>query len=98
MRTIWKMVLQNAHRQRIFIPPGSRLLSVAVQRDRPCVWYAFDAPTSPTIDEERHIVMCGTGHPDAPPHETSVFVGTVLLDNGALVLHVFEDVSSKVGS
>ena len=69
----------------IMMPRGAKVLSVAEQRDVACVWALVD-PTQPL--EPRTFVTCGTGH--MVPANLGEFLGTVLLREGLLVLHIFE--------
>ena len=72
------------------IPHAATFLSLHVQNDVPCVWFLVDP------DEERvqlhTFQVVGTGH-NFDRLNAGVFRGTVLLEGGALVLHVFDSVS-----
>ncbi len=59
-------------------------LSVDVQRDQPVVWAVVD--TDKPL-QSHTLYIRGTGHP-MTGHEGR-FLGTILLDNGSLVFHVF---------
>ena len=67
--------------------PGAEVIHVDNQREQICLWVRGN-PSSESV-ERRTFVLCGTGHP-APggPH-----VGTVLLQGGRYVFHIFEEVS-----
>jgi hypothetical protein len=82
--TIWKFPLEAVDEQTIDIPRGGRVLSVAVQRGA-IVVYALVDPKAPI--EKRVVRIHGTGH--SCDLDGFRFVGTVLLRNDALVLHVF---------
>lgn len=83
---IWKTVLNVEEEQAVFLPKGSKILSVQVQQGVPCMWFQCE-PGS--MQERRTIRMIGTGLSCSIP-DTDVFLGTVQLENGYLVLHVFE--------
>lgn len=83
---IWKQVLKVEEEQAVFLPKGALILSVQVQQGVPCLWFKCE-PSGMT--ERRTIRMLGTGIPHDMP-ATDVFLGTIQLENGYLVLHVFE--------
>ncbi len=87
MTTIWKYELRVADEQTVMMPKGARILSVAVQRGKPCLWAMVDDREEKRV--ARTIQLHGTGLL-APGAENDVFIGTVLLDGGWLVYHVFE--------
>ena len=82
---IWKYNLNIEDHQVIEMPQRARLLSVDVQRGVPRLWAEVDqkAPL-----EKRRIWVMGTGNP-LPKDLTFDFIGTLLLHDGELVLHVF---------
>jgi len=87
MKTIWKFTL-DAGRTRQYMPKGSVVLSVNSQRDDICIWAEVDDKEKV---EERVFEVFGTGHPiHVDMGIERKFIGTVLLDNGALVFHVYE--------
>lgn len=65
------------------MPAESRPLYVAVQRGQPCVWMRVD-PSKPTISHGFNVV--GTGH----DFDAGWYVGSFMLDSGALVFHVLD--------
>ena len=68
------------------MPIGAQVLSVGEQDGTVCLW-ALVNPTKP--QEQRLFRIIGTGHP-ADDVVGMEFIGTVLLLNGKLVLHVFD--------
>lgn len=84
MRTIWKYTL--ASHCSLSIPAGAQLLSVKTQGCDICAWFLLDDAKSER--QERHFRIYGTGHKVSD--ETLRFIDTVMLDEGSLVLHVFE--------
>ena len=86
MKTIWKATLPLSPTQDISIPAGAKFLSVAGQGDALCAWFLCDSK-APQVNRQIRIV--GTGH--EVPHD-GVYLGTALLMDGQLVLHLFETV------
>lgn len=84
MLTIWKYVLAGTGEQTIRLPKGAQLLSAHSQFDAPCLWALVDASKDAI---NRRIMMYGTGH---AVDEALPFVGTVLMNDAALVFHVFD--------
>ena len=65
--------------------PGGKVLSVANQHDKACVWVELDnAKRLPT----QKVIFVGTGIPYYLG-DSKEFLGTVLLLNDNLVLHAF---------
>jgi len=69
----------------ISLPEGAEILSVHVQRGTPCMWAAVD-PDAPLVG--RQFELRETGH--ALTGAEGRFVGTFLLQDGALVFHLYE--------
>ena len=86
-RTIWKYTLEWNDYEEIDLPCGTAVLHVGIHDDKLCLWCLVFP------DEEllmkRRFRIAGTGHPLADG-EIFEHVGTVMLENGALVFHVFE--------
>lgn len=70
----------------ITMPKGARILTVAAQYDRPCVWAEVNPDASP---ETRQFRLSGTGHA-LGNDEGLPYVGTFQLYGGMLVFHLFE--------
>ena len=86
MKTIWKFELTTTDEQVVTMPAGADILSAQVQHGTICLWALVD--DSQSTSEQRRINIYGTGH--AVGHAIGRFVGTVMLDDGNIVLHVFE--------
>ena len=84
-QVIWKTALKPAPMQAVPLPAGAMILSAATQDDGPCIWYHCD-PFAPKINRLIYTVPTGG---NAPP-DGSRFIGTVLLSDGAFVVHIFE--------
>ena len=90
-KTIWKYTLGVD--TTLLIPKGGKILSAAGQNDDVCIWVLVD-PQAP--EEPRFFTVYGTGHiiPDKRFRDSSLgtmqHIGTALLHNSSLVLHVFE--------
>jgi len=86
---IWKYELSVTDMQRVMMPPGAELLSVANQGGTLCLWAKVDADLPPT--DEVWIEIIGTGN--EIPTDMGIdrnFIGTVL--QNPFVWHVFERV------
>lgn len=72
----------------IEMPEGARILSVAVQDDKPMMWALVD-PSAPL--SKHGLMVVGTGHNmEGLDVRNWRFVGTFQLDGGSLVFHLFE--------
>lgn len=88
MKTIWKAALRPTNIQEIEVPVGAEILHATNQHNQACVWFRCD-PSQPV--EKRKIAICGTGH-SAPEPSNSRYLGTAMLERGAIVLHIFEQI------
>lgn len=86
MLTIWKFPLVQKDEQTVTMPAGSEILSVQVQEGDVCAW-ALVNPAARKVD--RRFLILGTGEPASHVSIEAVFAGTVQLNGGSLVLHVF---------
>lgn len=85
MLTIHKYEL-DAPNNVVQMPCGAQVLTVQMQRRTPCLWAKVD-PAQPT--ETRRFAIYGTGH-EVPDDPRMLYLGTVQMEGGALVFHVFE--------
>lgn len=85
---IWKFPLDASDYQSVTVPKGATFLSARYQHGQICLWALVD-DTEPQ-EESRDIFIVGTGHP-VPALAAAVFIDTVLVMDGAIVFHVFED-------
>ena len=95
MRTVWKYKLEvDSIREDVFIagtvkvPAGSKTLTVGVQNNSSYVWVEVDPHAPPTYSKKFYSV--GTGHGIVP--DNTKYIGTVLLNGGTLVFHIYEDI------
>lgn len=86
MRTVYKYNIPTSDVFELQLPRGAKPLSVEVQMERMCMW--VEVSTEEPL-EPRTFRICGTGH-GIPAAEWHEFIGTLFLDGGALVFHVFE--------
>lgn len=84
MKTIWKYPLDSVFGI-LSMPVGAQILSVANQFSSICLWVLVDT-NAPA--ENRRFYVVGTGHP--LPEEPTVYRGTAKVENGHIILHVFE--------
>ena len=82
--TIWKWTLSNS-RNTVSMPEGARILAAQTQFGVPCIWALVD-PSHET--EERTFALYGTGHPF--DEKSYSYIGTIQLQEGAFIFHVFE--------
>ena len=87
MHTIYKYPIYIIDEQEISMPRGAHIFSFALQRGTPCVWAIVD-PTEPVL-EPKTLYLRGTGHELQFEPCSLRFIGTVLLNDGALVFHLF---------
>lgn len=87
--TVFKHSLEPGT-QRIRMPKGAELLSVAMQHGTPQLYFLCDPAAE---KEDRIIVLTGTGHAieNVGKHK---FIGTMSTDDQNFVFHVFERVSA----
>lgn len=84
--TVWKYSLPviYADSYAMPMPLGAEVLTVQLQRGVLTLWARVDAEQ--VITSIRRFVICGTGQPCSDGE----YIGTILLHDGDLVLHVFE--------
>lgn len=89
MKQIWKFAIPTADKLSFKMPVGAEVLSVAVQHNKPCLWALVNPDAAM---ETRTFYITGTGHdiPDSVSRQFGLFHGTFLLEDGALVFHIFE--------
>lgn len=90
MKTIFKYRLDPATTERhlISMPVGAAILVAQNQREHVTLWAEVD-DANPL--EEREFLVCMTGQPiPRGDYKQRLFCGTVQLDGGDLVLHVYE--------
>lgn len=83
VNNIWKFIVDPG--LPVTMPAGARILSAAAQNERICIWALVD-PAACSMP--RKVRVYGTGH--SVPSEPGRFLGTALLQGGALVMHVFD--------
>lgn len=98
-RKIYKYPLAVTDKQTIDLPKGSHLLCVQVQKGVICLWASVQAGN--VLKEPVTFYMFGTGHPDeenisgdpmkSPYRHPPQYLGTIQLQDGDLVFHVFAE-------
>jgi len=86
--TIWKYITHDTATS-FDMPDGARILHAGEQHGQICVWALVD-PSAPL--KPRVIKVVGTGWLFTESNLT--YIGTVTLEDGALVFHVFEVTSA----
>lgn len=111
-KSVWKYVLFEHWADvrddaMVLMPPGSQVLSCAIQGEALCVWALVTLPETGYKPEPHFFRVAGTGHgiymdqPTDFPQEGDVLVSynhlaTILTFHDSLVLHVFEIVKEEV--
>jgi len=84
MRTIHKYVL-SPDKLNIEMPLGAIVISVDEQYGKICLWAEVDPDKTTTT---RYFQVYGTGHTINAVNQS--FIGTVKLNGGQLIFHVYE--------
>jgi len=86
MQRVYKYPFEINDEVIVHMPEGAEVLHVDAQHDAPCIWAM--------VDDRRAMApylfyVVGTGHP-ADHVCTGQHIGSVMMDGGALVFHVFQ--------
>lgn len=84
---IWKFPLRPEEPLVIDMPQGAEVLHVAVQGTQACIWALVD-PEAQVVGRQFRVVGTGRFVPAIAPGK---YVGTFMLLEGLLVLHVFDE-------
>jgi len=68
------------------MPAGAKILTVAMQIGVACLW--AEVNTGAIGKHKRTISIFGTGH--RMPDDPGAYIGSFMLDGGALVFHVYD--------
>lgn len=87
--TIWKYPLDYANASQVLSVPGNaKFLSVIEQHSKPILYALVDPEEIMKVETE--VLVRGTGDSISGEQlRTHVFLGTVKLQDGALILHIF---------
>lgn len=89
-RAVWKFPFEppGLSSCTLSMPRGAEIHSAQMQGSVICLWasVAVDAPKV-----ARKFVVVGTGH--TLPNRLLRFISTILMSDGNIVIHVFEDIS-----
>jgi hypothetical protein len=88
MKSIYKFYLDHPEKNFIFVPIGSKILCVQNQKERAAIWFLVP-DTDSVIKQERTFTIYVTG--ESRERMEGEYVGTIQMDNGNFVYHVFED-------
>ena len=88
MKTIFKYPLRVTGRQIVSIHAGAEILSVQAQMEVPCIWALVDTDRS---EEPMSIRIITTGQEVLESEKLERFIGTVQLEEGRFVIHVFKE-------
>lgn len=87
-KAIWKYPLEITGEQGITMPKGAKIIAVGNQYENLALW-AIVNPEQGGIKEFRKIYIYGTGH--STDEIKGSYIGTVLMRDGSLVWHIFEE-------
>jgi len=88
-RRIFKYSLEVTDEQKISVPAGAVVLSVAEQKNNIVLYALVPTDNDPTITKIIDVRIVGTGHVLQFDPRDYKFIGTVNLHNGPLMFHVF---------
>ena len=92
MRSIWKFELTYQDKQSVVMPKDAVVLHVDNQREVICIWCELD-PEDKNM-RARMFEVFGTGHEiNYGMGAKRVYLGTVKLQGGDLVFHVYERIN-----
>lgn len=89
MKKIYKYTLEVEDEQQIEMPEDAEMLSVQIQNGSICVWAIVDTASHVPVHLQKFYVR-GTGH-ETKGVEDKIFLGTIQMQGGALIFHVFYD-------
>jgi len=87
VRRVYKYPIPVTDMIDLSLPAGAQPLHVAAQGEMVCLWALVDPEAEPVA---RRFIVRGTGHPIENDDADLSHVGTFLLQDGALVFHLFE--------
>lgn len=85
MQEIYKYEVEIGQRNVVKMPENAQILSVQMQHGIPVIWALVDPQF---LEEKRRFEFVGTGHDIE--FDTTKYIGTVQLNNGAFIFHLFE--------
>lgn len=92
MLTIWKYEIYHpvaGLTSTLEMPAGARVLGVKEQNNTLQLWAVVDTNMIAKGLVKKHLFVVGTGH--ELPANAGPYIGTGVLHNGELVLHVFHE-------
>lgn len=93
MKVIYKYPWQEGHIKQIILPPNSVLLAAQTQLksglEIPMLWFLHDDPRKVPPSDMRTFIMRTTGG-SFKPADNEKYVGTIQIDRGTFVGHIFE--------
>ena len=87
MKSIWKYTLQPKGIQLLDLPRGAKILSCDVQREDVVIWALVDLEETEIGIVE--VTAFPTGQTIDPDRDMGIFLGTVLLNETRIVLHIY---------
>lgn len=71
------------------LPSHSKILSFQLQNGKPYIWVLLDENK---VLKHRYFTIVGTGHEFDYHPDIMKYIGTIQMNQGALVWHLFEDI------
>lgn len=92
MKKIYKFKLTAHQKQSVAMPKNAKILHADEQHGEICIWAELDPDDKDY--RARMFEVFGTGHEmNEEPETKRVHIGTVKLQGGALIFHVYERIS-----
>lgn len=86
MTKVYKFPLEISDEQKVSMPEDAKVLTVQVQKGKPCLWAECNPDKEPVL---RTFLIRGTGHPIDDEIEKE-YIGTIQMCEDSIVFHVFE--------
>lgn len=86
MTKVYKFPLEISDEKKVLMPEGAKVLTVQVQKGKPCLWAECNPDGEPVL---RTFLIRGTGHPIDDEIEKE-YIGTIQMCEGSIIFHVFE--------
>lgn len=87
METIWKLTL-NDRLEHAKVPFGYKVLSVAIQNNKPVVWVQVNPEEYETVSIKLKAVATG----EVNVNTSDQFIGTLMFLGGSIVEHIYLEI------
>lgn len=86
MTKVYKFPLEISDEQKVSMPEGAKVLTVQVQKGKPCIWAECNPDVKSVL---RTFLIRGTGHP-IDDEIKKEYIGTIQMCDDSIIFHVFE--------